>query len=161
MKDLPVPSFTTIGTLCWILEMSHTSWKNFKCVPFISKRVSLSSFKLNHKFQTCHSVFPFSPHQTKQRIQATSSSHPSSYSFWDLWHWRYVVTTEEIALSDIGVIPLHFSNKGCICFMRIAPLQYRELLWSITLNQEIIWHVYFLNRKCSVRSAGNPEICTC
>lgn len=125
------------------------------------KRVSLSSFKLNDKFRTYHSVFPFPPCQTKQRIQATSSSHPSSYSFWDLWHWRYVVTAEEIALSDIGVIPLHFSNKGCICFMRIAPLQYRELLWSITLNQGIIWHVYFLNRKCSVRSAGNPEIRTC
>lgn len=38
------------------------------------------------------------------------------------------MTAEEIALSDIRVIPLRFSNKGCIHFMRIAPLQYRELL---------------------------------
>lgn len=38
------------------------------------------------------------------------------------------MAAEEIALSDTGVIPLRFSDKGCMCFMRITPLQYRELL---------------------------------
>lgn len=64
--------------------------------------------------------------RNKQRIQATPTLPPLPFGICNIK--RCVVTAEEIALSDIGVIPLHFSNKGCIRFMRIAPLQYRELL---------------------------------
>lgn len=58
-----------------------------------------------------------------------------------------------------GMFSSFLVNKNCLQFMRNGTLAVpSKRLWSITLNREIVWHIYFLNRKCSVRSVGNPGI---